>query len=307
MSRYGQENWFHHQEDFINAFQAYAVLNWTAANTEVIHVDSGVPQGSFHAVWRQVFGNPLFHPNPEDGHVRNIRDVVHQHKGRLCLRSAAFSIHGGLSIFSRAIAGPSSCGSSSIVQGYAQFVLHRFGVKASVKGNTTDPLSVAILSRKHYNNRIISRIISNEGDLMRAIHNKLCGSTTAESVQLQDAAIKARLECHGIVITLHEFTDVPISDQLRVIHASDVLIGAHGAGLTHLLFLPDWAGLLELVHPERAGNYHFHNMAKLRGIHYDTFHIQDPIRNIEEVATHVSALVENVRQTKLTFSSSLFR
>ena len=29
-------------------------------------------------------------------------------------------------------------------------------------------------------------------------------------------------------------------------HNSDIFIGMHGAGLTHLLFLPDWAVIFEL-------------------------------------------------------------
>ena len=35
-------------------------------------------------------------------------------------------------------------------------------------------------------------------------------------------------------------------DQLAIIQDTDVLIGIHGAGLTHLMFLPDWAVVFEL-------------------------------------------------------------
>lgn len=35
-------------------------------------------------------------------------------------------------------------------------------------------------------------------------------------------------------------------DQLEIIRNTDIFIGMHGAGLTHLLFLPDWAGVFEL-------------------------------------------------------------
>jgi len=36
------------------------------------------------------------------------------------------------------------------------------------------------------------------------------------------------------------------TEQLSIIQDTDVLIGMHGAGLTHLLFLPDWAAIFEL-------------------------------------------------------------
>lgn len=34
--------------------------------------------------------------------------------------------------------------------------------------------------------------------------------------------------------------------QLELTHNSDIFIGMHGSGLTHLLFLPDWAAVFEL-------------------------------------------------------------
>lgn len=42
------------------------------------------------------------------------------------------------------------------------------------------------------------------------------------------------------------FREIPFLEQLRITHNSDIFIGMHGAGLTHLLFLPDWAVIFEL-------------------------------------------------------------
>ena len=36
------------------------------------------------------------------------------------------------------------------------------------------------------------------------------------------------------------------SEQLEITRNTDILIGIHGAGLTHLLFLPDWAACIEM-------------------------------------------------------------
>lgn len=35
-------------------------------------------------------------------------------------------------------------------------------------------------------------------------------------------------------------------EQVQITYNTDIFIGMHGAGLTHLLFLPDWAVLFEL-------------------------------------------------------------
>ena len=29
-------------------------------------------------------------------------------------------------------------------------------------------------------------------------------------------------------------------------HTSDIFMGIHGAGLTHMIFLPDWGGVFEM-------------------------------------------------------------
>lgn len=51
---------------------------------------------------------------------------------------------------------------------------------------------------------------------------------------------------HGWYIMCPSFRDVPFLVQLKITHNSDIFIGMHGAGLTHLLFLPDWAVIFEL-------------------------------------------------------------
>lgn len=41
-------------------------------------------------------------------------------------------------------------------------------------------------------------------------------------------------------------TSLTFRRQLAIMRDTDVFIGMHGAGLTHLLFLPDWAAVFEL-------------------------------------------------------------
>jgi len=40
--------------------------------------------------------------------------------------------------------------------------------------------------------------------------------------------------------------NVPFKKQLEITRNSDIFIGIHGAGLTHLMFLPDWAAVFEM-------------------------------------------------------------
>lgn len=47
----------------------------------------------------------------------------------------------------------------------------------------------------------------------------------------------------------------------------------HGAGLTHLLFLPVWASLFELYNCEDAACYR--DLARLKGVNYVTWERRD--------------------------------
>uniref|UniRef100_A0A1B0A1J7 EGF domain-specific O-linked N-acetylglucosamine transferase n=1 Tax=Glossina pallidipes TaxID=7398 RepID=A0A1B0A1J7_GLOPL len=58
-------------------------------------------------------------------------------------------------------------------------------------------------------------------------------------------------------------------EQLTITRNTDILIGVHGAGLTHLLFLPEWAGVFELYNCEDPNCYR--DLARLRGVHYITW------------------------------------
>lgn len=63
-----------------------------------------------------------------------------------------------------------------------------------------------------------------------------------------------------------DFATIPFREQLQTIANTDLFIGVHGAGLTHLLFLPDHATVLEYY--EGGESAFFRLFAQLRGIHY---------------------------------------
>lgn len=64
-------------------------------------------------------------------------------------------------------------------------------------------------------------------------------------------------------------------EQIEVSANTDILIGIHGAGLTHVLFQPDWGVLFEIYHCEDAGCYK--DLARLRGAKYITWENLDKL------------------------------
>jgi len=65
---------------------------------------------------------------------------------------------------------------------------------------------------------------------------------------------------------------LPIRNQLRAAANSDVIIGMHGAGLTHAMFSPLGSALVELMPGyNTATNWHFRSIARWRNLVYENW------------------------------------
>ncbi|VDN56470.1 unnamed protein product [Dracunculus medinensis] len=92
--------------------------------------------------------------------------------------------------------------------------------------------------------------------------------------------------------------------QLEITYNSDILIGMHGSGLTHLLFLPDWATVFEIYNCDDALCYS--DLARLRGIKYFTW---KNLEKIQQVGRGVSPNTnnENKKFANYRFDRTEFR
>ena len=96
---------------------------------------------------------------------------------------------------------------------------------------------------------------------------------------------------------------MPMVEQLKIIKNTDILIGMHGAGLTHTLYLPKESGLIELF-PFKFKQSHsyyklFEAIAKWRGLHYMSWENTDVTLEMNNYYTiinvaEIAALVENM-------------
>lgn len=82
--------------------------------------------------------------------------------------------------------------------------------------------------------------------------------------------LAARLEQNSTYLVQQvSFERLAFADQLAITRNTDIFVGMHGAGLTHLLFLPRWASLFELYNCNDESCYR--DLARLRGVHYVTW------------------------------------
>lgn len=111
----------------------------------------------------------------------------------------------------------SGCGKSGLFQAFSEFMVHRLEVPLEQKSD--DRIRITFLERRTKHRQIL-----NSDELINELRKN--SSYVVRTVQFERGT--------------------RFSDQLEVVQNSDVFIGMHGAGLTHLLFLPKWAAIFEL-------------------------------------------------------------
>uniref|UniRef100_A0A665TX17 EGF domain-specific O-linked N-acetylglucosamine transferase n=1 Tax=Echeneis naucrates TaxID=173247 RepID=A0A665TX17_ECHNA len=172
-------------------------------------------------------------------------DIIHlktYDSKRVCFKDAFFSLlprmRYGLFYNTPLI---SDCYSEGMFRAFSQHVLHRLNILQA--GPKEGRIRVTLLARSTEYRRILN--------------------------QLEVSPAPSPLTpCFHLL-------DVPFLEQLRITHNSDIFIGMHGAGLTHLLFLPDWAVIFELYNCQDESCYR--DLARLRGIRYVTWQKMDKV------------------------------
>jgi protein O-GlcNAc transferase len=74
-----------------------------------------------------------------------------------------------------------------------------------------------------------------------------------------------------ITVRFIDFAAIPFSEQLRVTRETDVLVGVHGAGLTHAIFMRESAGAVVEIQPQELEHTGFRMVSTMRDLSY--FHV----------------------------------
>ncbi|XP_076180397.1 EGF-domain O-GlcNAc transferase isoform X2 [Ptiloglossa arizonensis] len=132
------------------------------------------------------------------------------------------------------------CEKSGLFKAFGDHVLHRLHIPLHERKNQR--IRVTLLSRDTQYRKIL-----NEDELVKAL--------------------KENTEYRVKKVVYNK--KISFKKQLEITRNSDILIGIHGAGLSHLMFLPDWAAVFEIYNCEDPGCYK--DLARLRGVKYFTW------------------------------------
>ncbi|XP_072866041.1 EGF domain-specific O-linked N-acetylglucosamine transferase isoform X1 [Chlorocebus sabaeus] len=205
-------------------------------------------------------------------------DIIHlktYDSKRVCFKEAVFSLlprmRYGLFYNTPLISG---CQNTGLFRAFSQHVLHRLNI--TQEGPKDGKIRVTILARSTEYRKIL-----NQNELVNALK-----TVPTFEVQIVD----------------YKYRELGFLDQLRITHNTDIFIGMHGAGLTHLLFLPDWAAVFELYNCEDERCYL--DLARLRGIHYITWQRQNKV--FPQDKGHHPTLGEHPKFTNYSFDVEEF-
>ncbi len=126
--------------------------------------------------------------------------------------------------------------------------MHRF--KIEQQGPLKDKVRVTLLARGTK-----FRNILNQDSLIKALKKKL----------------RDQIEFKLVTYDLN----TPFVEQLKQTHNSDIFMSMHGAGLTHLLFLPHWAVVFEIYNC--GDEFCYKDLARLRGVKYFTWEKENKV------------------------------
>lgn len=233
-------NMYHHFCDFFNLYATQHVNGSFDTDVNIVLWEQSQRRslGNFGATWKAFTCNPVLYLGEE-----------YKNK-RVCFKTAIFSLlpRMAFGLFYNTPLIP-ECSKSGLFKAFSEYVIGQFGIeqKRNLK-NSSEPIRVTLLSRGTKYRKIL-----NEDEITYALE-------TYPAVKL----------------IVGQFSwDMPFLEQVEISHNTDIFIGMHGAGLTHALFLPDWALLFELYNCGDVNCYQ--DLARLRGVSYLTWENEDKV------------------------------
>ena len=265
LKRDGFANFYHSSEDFFNIWLALLISELRPEQVRVLIIDL-YAWGPFEALWKHMFGD-----------INTAWEM--REEPPTCYSRIIMGIYGPASPLTL-INRRTTCFGSELVKAY--------GLWASFKephGRVREALWMSRRShvwpeQDHCDDRYF----------MCADWNSLGMRHASRIMQNEDAVVKA-IRGKGVDIVQADFLEIPFEQQMGMVESATAMVGPHGAGLTHLLFLPDSGCVFEIFIDGSSNNIHYANLASWRGIRYESMISANPVAVDEVVGKFLAFLV----------------
>jgi len=253
VTRYEYANLYHCLTDWYNAFLVMKFVNHTSCDTNILLIDAHPPT-HLDEVWKVIFNSS-----------RKLSALDR----RTYFKQLAWGITGYNSpLVSLQYAPP-------FIEEFRNIILSRFNITQNRHLTCGQPRVLFVWRHNyitHPRNPFgkVSRKISNEVELLHYISSDM-PEASVDGIQIDRLNMK---------------------QQLQRIADSDILVGMHGAGLSHAVFLPYWGAVVEVV-PRywTAESNQFRMIAVWRNLIYERWVNNDPRNEVADLSTRVPPYV----------------
>nr|XP_023027000.1 EGF domain-specific O-linked N-acetylglucosamine transferase isoform X1 [Leptinotarsa decemlineata] len=236
-------NMYHHFCDFVNL---YASLHLNATQEDYLSTDVHVliwETFTYRSAFQDVWKAFTDHP---------LWDLKTFRGDTVCFKNVVFPLLPrmifGLYYNTPIIYG---CEKSGLFDAFSKHILHRLRIPEHPRNDKK--IRITFLSRNTKYRRIL-----NEDELIKTL---------------------GRNPEYNVKKVVYD-QNIPFKKQLEISRNSDILVGIHGAGLTHLLFLPEWAAVFEVYNCEDKNCYY--DLARLKGVKYITWENSEKLTSFED-------------------------
>ncbi|XP_045194949.2 uncharacterized protein LOC123550581 [Mercenaria mercenaria] len=172
-----------------------------------------------------------------------------------------------------------------LLEEFRHFVLSKTESLQNLSDINCNNLTVTVVLRKDY----VAHARNPSGRVGRKIFNE------------QELLNKVSMALKGHTVTGIQLDLFPINKQIQLASRTDILVGMHGAGLSHVLFVPIHASLIELFPVTHSTVSHFEFIARWRHIKYAKWQNKNKSKEIGKYTTNVdtekvAALILNAYQ-----------
>ncbi|KAF6830091.1 DUF563 domain-containing protein [Colletotrichum musicola] len=138
------------------------------------------------------------------------------------------------------------CKDAPLLRVFTRRVMQKFGVEFKTGRRETKTLNITFIDRRG------TRKLMDQDVLLEAARKEF---------PLPDFNIQSI-----------DFAAISFPDQLQVVQETDILVGVHGAGLTHTMFLRENGAAVVEIQPSSMAHKGFKNLAQMLGHRYFSTH-----------------------------------
>lgn len=220
---YEYENLFHAHTDWLNTFLTLRLLRLEGVSTRVVLIDP-LPEGALDGVFARLF-------TPNAPVLRSSSFGA----DRVRFRRAAFVPPGYSSLLWSGLQEGTTFATVGLLRDYGRFFRSAFFPPPVFAPE--DPVRITLITRRPYPER---------------------GPVLHRQFRSEEALAAALSSIPGVVVQVVDLAELTVEEQVQVAARTEILIGAHGAGLAHCFAMAEHGALVEIVAEPAAATFHLY-------------------------------------------------